>query len=245
MRIPRSVARALRSARWVAAALAILLGASDPARGEPEEEAPDLVPPVALDATLYDPDNAADIQEICAGCHGVFGEGGGDGTYPRLAGMSADYLADQLRAFKSRERVNIPMAPYATERELPEEDIRDITIFLSRIELLSAMPDLPEDTGGYERLMIAKRVFNVAAVDGDVSRGRALFETSCRRCHGEDGLGRRKTPPLAGQYTVYLRRQIDLFLGGKRSHRNVDKYFRRLESDDLDNLFAFLAAVDD
>ena len=66
----------------------------------------------------YDPENARDILETCAACHGKNGEGGKNGTYPRLAGLKADYIAKQLRAFKARDRVNIPMYPYATEREM-------------------------------------------------------------------------------------------------------------------------------
>ncbi len=46
----------------------------------------------------YDPDNGQDINELCAGCHGETGEGGGDGEYPRLAGLPAKYLAGQMWA---------------------------------------------------------------------------------------------------------------------------------------------------
>jgi len=177
----------------------------------------------ALDESSYDPDNGEEINEICAACHGEYGQGGGDGTYPRLAGMPAKYTTIQLRAFKSRERINIPMFPYATEREMPEEDLRDISIYLSKLELYSKMPDLGADATAYEKLLVAKRTFNVARVEGDIE----------------------KNPPLAGQFTVYLRRQIDLFLSGERSHKNVDKYMRPLTDKDWNDLFAYLASVDD
>jgi len=70
-----------------------------------------------------DMDYAEEINETCAGCHGEFGEGTIDGEYPRLAGLDADYIAQQLRHFKTRDRLNIPMTPYTTERELPDEDV--------------------------------------------------------------------------------------------------------------------------
>jgi cytochrome c553 len=199
----------------------------------------------ALDESSYDPDNGEEINEICAGCHGEYGQGGGDGTYPRLAGMPAKYTAIQLRAFKSRERINIPMFPYATERELPEEDLRDISIFLSRIELYSKMPDLAEGATAYEKLLITKRVFNVARVEGDIEKGRVFYDQNCKKCHRPDGAGRGTNPPLAGQFTVYLRRQIDLFLSGERAHKNVDKYMRPPTDQDWNDLFAYLASVDD
>lgn len=52
-----------------------------------------------------------EIYDTCAPCHGPFGQGGGGGVYPRLAGMTSEYIADQLRRFKERERENIPMIP--------------------------------------------------------------------------------------------------------------------------------------
>jgi cytochrome c-type protein NapC len=55
-----------------------------------------------------------DINTTCAPCHGRNGQGSPDGTYPRLAGLDADYLARQLRSFKDRSRINIPMFPYST-----------------------------------------------------------------------------------------------------------------------------------
>ncbi|RKZ97040.1 MAG: hypothetical protein DRQ43_03535, partial [Gammaproteobacteria bacterium] len=34
-----------------------------------------------------------EINELCAGCHGEYGEGGKQGEYPRLAGLPASYIA--------------------------------------------------------------------------------------------------------------------------------------------------------
>ena len=168
-----------------------------------------------------------------------------DGTYPRLAGMSPGYIAAQLRAFKSRERLNIPMLPYATERELPERDIHDISIYLSKIELYTRMPDVGDDVTAYEKLLIAKRVFNVPRVNGDVEQGETFYKKMCRQCHAKDGAGRGKNPQLAGQYTVYLRKQIGLFLDGQRLHKNIEKYMKPWTEDDWNNLFAYLSSVDD
>jgi len=219
----------------------ILLSVVAPGQGKSQSQ--QTTP--ALDESSYDPDNGEEINEICAGCHGEYGQGGSDGTYPRLAGMPAKYTAIQLRAFKSRERLNIPMFPYATERELPEGDLRDISIFLSKIELYSKMPDLAEDATAYEKLLVAKRVFNVARVEGDIEKGRVFYDKNCKKCHRADGAGRGKNPPLAGQFTIYLRRQIDLFLSGERAHKSVDKYMRPQTDQHWNDLFAYLSSVDD
>ncbi|GJM43946.1 MAG: hypothetical protein DHS20C21_07880 [Gemmatimonadota bacterium] len=227
----------------LAVALACAIGVADPGRAQDASEADE--DPVDLDESLYDPENALDIMEICAGCHGEYGEGGGDGTYPRLAGLPARYLADELRAFKARERENIPMYPFATERELPEADVRDISLYLSGIELLSQMPALPDSVEAYERLQIAKRVFNVPRREGDVPNGEAVYRQYCRLCHGKAGEGRTRTPPLAGQYTDYLRLQVEKFLKGERFHKNVPKYLEPLSEQDWNDLYAYLAQLDD
>jgi cytochrome c553 len=193
----------------------------------------------------YDPGNARDILETCAACHGKNGEGGKDGTYPRLAGLDEAYIARQLNAFKSRARVNIPMDPYATERELPESDIRDIARLLSQIELPTEMPAPDADMSSLERLRAAQAVFNVRRVDGDVERGAELYAEDCGDCHGPEGWGEDDAPPLAGQYTEYLRRQIDGFQSGERANEDMDDVFDSLDDRDLDDIFAYLSSRDD
>jgi len=83
------------------------------------------------EAPAADLELGEEINETCAGCHGEYGQGSIDGEYPRLAGLTADYLARQLRNFKQRKRLNIPMLPYTNDRELPEEDLVSIAAYLA------------------------------------------------------------------------------------------------------------------
>jgi cytochrome c553 len=201
--------------------------------------------PAPRSAWKYDPDNAQDILETCAGCHGQNGEGGKDGTYPRLAGLDEAYIAKQLRAFKARNRINIPMDPYATERELRESDVRDIARLLSQIELPTEMPAADAPMSALERLRAAQAVFNVARVEGDSERGAGLYEDHCGDCHGEEGWGDGEVPPLAGQYTEYLRRQVANFRSGERANEDMEDVFDGLDDRDLEDLFAYFASRDD
>jgi len=196
-------------------------------------------------AWTYDAENAAEILETCAGCHGRTGRGGKGGTYPRLAGLDEVYLARQLNAFKTRERVNIPMYPYATERELPPDDVRDIARLFSQMELPTRMPELPPDASALERLRAALTVFNVAPVEGDSQRGAEIYEEACSDCHGPEGWGEDDVPQLAGQYTEYLRRQIASFRSGKRKNEDMDDVLDSISASDLEDLFAYLASRDD
>jgi cytochrome c553 len=192
----------------------------------------------------YDQENAQDVLETCAACHGRNGEGGKGGTYPRLAGLKEAYLAKQLRAFKARERSNIPMYPYATERELPESDIRDVARLLSSIELPTEMPAPDAPMSALERLLAAQAVFNVPQVEGDIERGAELYQEECGDCHGPEGWGEDDAPQLAGQYTEYLRRQIEGFQSGERLNEDMDGVFDELVGPDLEDIFAYLSSRD-
>jgi len=196
-------------------------------------------------AWQYDPENAQEIMETCAACHGKTGAGGKDGAYPRLAGLDEDYIIKQLRAFKARDRINIPMYPYATERELPPNDIRDIARLLSQIELPTSMPELDDSASAYQRLLAAQSVFNVPRVDGDIEHGAELFGDECAECHAEDGWGEGKAPQLAGQHTNYLREQVANFQSGERANEDMDGVFEDISARDIEDIFAFLSSLDD
>lgn len=208
-----------------------------------------------------DIDYAEEINGTCAGCHGEFGEGTADGEYPRLAGLDAAYLAQQLRIFKTRERLNIPMTPYTTERELPEEDVVLIAAYLSQIDLPSKLPPIDEEKefDALARLQASGRVINVARYPGDIEKGKQFYQKECAGCHGEAGQGQVKQgmaaqgkanmiiPQLAGQYSVYITTQIKKFRTGERLHddpRDAD-IFKSFSDTEIDNMLAYLSILDD
>lgn len=194
----------------------------------------------------YDEWIAEDIMRTCAGCHGEFGQGGGAGECPRLAGLPQAYLAQQIRLFKTRERENIPMIPYATERELPPEDVFQITTYLSRIRLPTHLPPIDEDNyDPLKRLNMAKKVLQIPPAEGDVARGGALYDELCSACHGNSGYGRGDTPMLAGQYTNYLDRQIEAYRDGEREHEGRGQLFVGRPPEDMRDILAYLATLDD
>ncbi len=96
-----------------------------------------------------------EINELCAGCHGEYGEGGKQGEYPRLAGLPASYIAQQIQLFKDEKRKNMPMRPYTNERELPAEDVPSFSAYLAQIKLLTKMPAFDDNISAYEKLLIA------------------------------------------------------------------------------------------
>ena len=50
------------------------------------------------------PQQARSWAAGCANCHGTQGKGVSEGSVPGLAGLKADYIEAQMKAFKSGER---------------------------------------------------------------------------------------------------------------------------------------------
>lgn len=206
--------------------------------------------PAVAGAASVDKDLAEEINMTCAPCHGRQGEGRADGTYPRLAGLDAAYLATQIAHFKSKQRINIPMAPYSTDRELPEKDVQTITAYLASIDLPRRLPAGDEAASdALARLNQSKAVLNIPLYPGDTARGRRLYEKECAVCHGRLGTGdpSRVTPPLAGQHSAYLKRQIENFANGDRIHdAPADaEIFKSFTAAEIDAMLAYMSTLDD
>lgn len=194
---------------------------------------------------IYDSYNAQDVMRPCASCHGEYGSGGGGGVYPRLAGMHAEYLADQLRKFKTRERENIPMIPFVEDRDLSERDILDVSRWLSEQQLATRPPPPEVEMDAYKRLLAAKQTVQIPREAGDAQKGKAIYDSDCASCHGKQGQGRVKKPPLAGQHIPYLRAQIELFMTGKRQHDDIDQVIRPRKPEEWQDVWAYLSILDD
>ena len=161
-------------------------------------------------AFAVDLEKGKEINGTCAACHGDHGAGGKKGEYPRIAGQRVSYLESQLRNFRARTRVNIPMFPYAQERELSDEDIKDISAYLAGIQLSNKMPTYTGNEDALTKLLMADRVMIIPRAEGDLANGEAIYQKQCAACHGKTSMGRGMFPMLVGQYTNYLKRQADL-----------------------------------
>jgi cytochrome c553 len=188
-----------------------------------------------------------EINSTCAGCHGEQGQGGSRGEYPRLAGQSAKFLEAQLKAFRNRTRVNIPMYPYTQERELPDEDIKDVAAYLASIELPTQWPVFKDTDDALTRLTLTERVMIIPRVPGNLANGEALYQKQCVTCHGKTGMGRGMFPMLVGQYTSYLKRQMEKYVKGERPHDEeaVGGLLDKLKEDDLQDILAYITTLQD
>ena len=234
----------VKSIKFVFPLLAALILA--PAAHAAEKPAAKTAPP----AVKPDPETGRQINGVCAACHGDSGQGGKKGEYPRLAGQNVEYIMEQLHKFKARKRINIPMFPYTEERELPDEDIVHIAHYISAIKLETQPPVFKENEDALVRLLAMEKVLNIPRSEGNVEAGAKIYKTECAPCHKKDGMGHKTVPMLAGQYTNYLKRQIDKFIKGDRIHDEDMKdpskdILNLLKPEEIRDILAFLTTLDD
>jgi cytochrome c553 len=201
---------------------------------------------VALPAFAQEFEKAKEIYGPCAACHGEFGAGGKKGEYPRIAGQLPKYMEQQLKAFQSQKRINLPMYPYTKERELPDEDMKLVVAYLAQIELPTKQPVFKESDGALFRLLAMEKVMIVPRAEGDVEHGKGIYQKNCAACHGKSGQGRGMFPRLVGQYTSYLKKQVDFYLKGDRPHDEdsaKEGVLYTLQALDIQDALAYLTAI--
>ena len=132
----------------------------------------------------------------CASCHGVNGEGGALGAFPRLADQSEGYLRKQLYDYRSGLRRNAIMQPVAL-------GLTDAELFDAARWYAASRPPTTLWEGRVESATVARGAR--IARDGDWSRG----VPACINCHGVAGAG---VPPhfpaLRGQSPIYIEAQL-------------------------------------
>lgn len=216
-----------------------------PARPASARQPPAAEAPTAAPAPSAEEEKGREINGVCAACHGEFGQGGKRGEYPRLAGQRAAYLKDQLKSFRARKRINLPMYPYTQERELSDEDIEAVSEYLAAIRLPTRPPQFKESDDALTRLLAMDKVMIVPRAEGDIANGRTIYQKECFSCHGRDGRGRGKFPLLVGQYTNYLKKQVDAYVRGERPHdeEGTTGILNTLKEKDIQDILAFLTSI--
>ncbi len=201
----------------------------------------------------YDKYTGDEINQVCAGCHDEFGMGGKDGKYPRIAGLPVEYIIKEIVLFRERLRPNIAMVEHVEERQLSNNEVMDIAIFLNKIKLNNRLSKIDETAPGfdaYARLQEAKAVIQIGRAPGDAEKGKKLYNRECKSCHGRQGEGDQKKaiPMLAGQYTNYLWRQLDMYLNGKRLNDEDDpeeEFLKSFSKKQLQDMLAYISILDD
>lgn len=185
--------------------------------------------------TEGDATRGAQAAAVCTACHQADGSGmnipGGE-SWPRLAGLDADYLSKQLHDYKSGARANSTMAPFAGM--LNEQQIADVAVYYSE------MPSTASKGGESADEATLKRGEQLA-LRGDWSR----YIVSCKSCHGPDNQGAGSVfPGIAGQHAGYIENQLKAWKEETRSNDPNDlmgSVARRLSDEDIHAVAVWLA----
>lgn len=145
----------------------------------------------------------------CAACHGAAGVSANP-LWPNLSGQNDRYLADQLRAYRSGERVNALMSGQA--KNLSDGEIDALA-------------------GHYSQLPPA------AAAGGELNQAGAHVRGRCISCHGIEGKPvNAEWPILAGQNAAYLKQQLMAFKSGERQGSLMNEVAAELTDSQIANV---------
>ncbi len=178
-----------RSANRVCMALLLVLLLHSPAHGASQ-------PPAAATS--------------CLACHGAQGEGMSAAGYPRLAGLSAQYISDQLNAYMNGRRVNAIMSSMA--KPLSAAQIQAVAGYFSSLKPHTLPAPPPTDTS---QARLGQRIAMHGAWEAGIP--------ACFSCHAADGTGIPPAfPPIVGQPATYIEAQIKAWQNGTRQGKPDD-----------------------
>ncbi|HVN46856.1 MAG TPA: c-type cytochrome [Steroidobacteraceae bacterium] len=166
---------------------------------------------------------------ICGTCHGADGNST-QPKFPRLAGQNPNYLAAQLKAFRSQSRGDPDAISYmwGMAAELDDEAIAALAAYYAKQK--------PEP--------------GPRADPAELTRGRDLYEhgiaaqgvPACSSCHGADAHGTQDFPRLASQHEQYILKQLGSFQSNMRKVAIMHGVAQNLRSPEMQAVAAFLQA---
>ena len=167
----------------------------------PASTAPAAASPASLDPFATGKAASGEAKAaLCSACHGPNGNSANP-VWPRLAGQSAVYVAEQLRLFRSGVRDNPVMKPLAAA--LSDQDINDLAVYY-QAQTPAGLEADPSYWKSGQALYVA----------GDAARR----VPACVACHGPVGRGNLAAgyPALRAQQSVYVVKQLNDYASGAR-----------------------------
>jgi cytochrome c553 len=176
------------------------------------------------------PEAGATKAVVCQACHGANGNSISP-EWPSLAGLGADYIADQLKNFKESKRNNPVMMPNAAN--LTPDDMADLGAYFDA-QVNTGLEADPSYWQAGEKLYRG----------GDKARDIP----ACMACHGPTGRGNEpaKFPALRGQHSVYVVKQLNEYASGARAtgpNGIMPTIAKRLSPDDMRNVASYLQGL--
>jgi cytochrome c553 len=139
----------------------------------------------------------------CFLCHGANGESTSE-VFPRLAGQNAEYIAKQLKAFKTGQRKSTAMADMSSR--LTDDEMLALGKYYEKMTPPSEPSKEPLLAG------MGQYIYH----NGNKFSG----VPSCASCHGANGEGSTNLPRLANQFSGYIHTQLKQFNTRQRNDDN-------------------------
>ncbi len=183
-------------------------------------------------ADVHRPDAQAGAAKatVCQACHGANGNSANP-QWPSLAGIGADYIAEQLQNFKEGKRNNAIMMPLAAG--LSPDDMADLGAYFGGLPNTGLEAD-PSYWQAGQKLYRG----------GDKDRGIP----ACMACHGPTGAGNEpaKFPALRGQHSEYVVKQLNDYVSGARPAGPgaiMPAIAKRLSPEDMRNVASYVQGL--
>ncbi len=168
--------------------------------------------------------------ELCSACHGPGGESISP-TFPRLAGQQEQYLAAQLRAFKSKSRADPEAHDYmwGMAATVPDSLIDGLAHYFA------SQPPPAGRPGDAKLIAEGKKLFQ----EGEKTKKIP----ACASCHGAKAEGNTVFPRLAGQHAAYIVRQLDVIQENLRASPVMHGIVTELSRDQMKAVAEYLQSI--
>lgn len=171
--------------------------------------------------------------ETCALCHSA------DGVslmakFPKLAGQRPEYIAKQLRDFRTKRRSNDGGPMVTNAGSLTDEQIAEVAAYFGEL------PPPPPATGKLDPRVaaIGGRLFDEGKPEAGVP--------ACASCHAGAGTAGVLAPRIQAQHAGYLQKQLFDFKSGARGN-DPDGLMRRaaaaLSEQEISAVAAYVATL--
>lgn len=185
-------------------------------------------------ASAADEDLGQQTAQLCSACHLPDGAGKDNAnaeSWPRLAGLDADYLYQQLLSFKDGSRFAPSMMPFVNM--LDDKQMRAVTKYYANLPV----PEIQGTEGDEKQLALGEKL----ATRGDWQR----YIPPCQSCHGPNNLGVGSTfPAIAGQHASYIETQIHRWQEDQRKNdpdQLMVSIAKRMTPEDIQAVAAWLS----
>jgi cytochrome c553 len=164
---------------------------------------------------------------VCGTCHGPNGNSTNP-KYPRLAGQNPNYLATQLKEFRSQTRGDPDAIGYmwGMAAELDDASIEALAAYYA------GQKAEPSASGASATISHGREIY----AQGVAAQG----VPACSSCHGPDAHGTQSFPRLAGQHAQYVLKQLASFQSNMRNVAIMHGVAQNLNLGDMDAVAAFL-----